>query len=184
MRHLTFFQLMCAFALLAGILAAYGFWYTVVGKASAESAELAGQIRELSQESARVASAKEALVSLAADESAVNQYFVRQEDVVPFLEGVENTGKALGATVEVVSVAAETANGRNRIKLSLKISGSFDSVLRTLGALEYGPYDSSITNLAFDTVPTDSEGAPVRWTAAASFVIGAQATTTVAISSL
>lgn len=174
MRRLAFIQLFLASLLLASILAVYGFWYAEVGKASAEAAKLSDDILTKSQDSARVTAAKAALVSLAGDEASVTQYLIPPGDVVPFLESLEQTGKALGATVEVVSVASEATKERGHLALSLKISGPFDAVLRTLGAIEYGPYDSSLTGLTFDTPRSDTEGAQA-WTAAATFSIGTQA---------
>jgi len=178
MRHLSVIQLIAALILLAGIVGAYGLWYRMVGKASAETAALAEGIRARSQDSERAAAAKEALGSLVADEEGVRQYLVRTGDVVPFLERLEDTGTALGSSVDVVSVSAEQGAGRERIVLSLKIAGSFDSVLRTLGAIEYGPYDSALTGLSFDTVRSAESGTPEGWTAAATFSIGTQATST------
>lgn len=177
MKHLTFVHLSIALILFASIVAAYGFWYSSVGKVSAEAASLAEEIKTKSQDSARVAAAKVALTSLSEDEESVRKYLVQTNDVVPFLEGLEQTGKQLGAVVEVASVSAESATNRPHLTLSLKITGSFDSVLRTLGAIEYGPYDSMLTNLTFDTPRTDDSAATVVWTATAAFTIGTQVAT-------
>ncbi len=170
MRRFTLIQLSLALALLVGSCVAYGFWYAGVRAMSARSEALNIELGERTADSARVIAAKEALQNLAADEATVRQYLIRPGDVVAFLEELEGTGSALGATVEVVSVSAEQGTGRGTIALSTKITGSFDAVLRTLGAIEYGPYDSRITGLTFDTV------SPGAWTAAASFTIGTQAT--------
>lgn len=176
MKRTALIQLSIALALLASVLGAYGFWYASVGKSSVEAAALSEAIRTKSQDSARVAAAKVALESLSEDEAAMRAYLVREQDIVPFLGTLEQTGTTLGATVEVVSVSTERKNERSQIQLSLKITGSFDAVLRTLGAIEYGPYDSAIQSVTFDTVPSEA-GAATSWTAAATFILGTQTAT-------
>lgn len=174
MKRASLIQLIIALMIFAGVAGAYAFWYAAVGKASVEAASLSEQIRTKSQDSARVDAAKVALESLAEDEAAMRAYLVREQDIVPFLGSLEQTGASLGAGVEVVSVATERKDDRSQIRLSLKVTGSFDAVLRTLGAIEYGPYDSTIQSVTFDTVPVEA-GKPVSWTAAATFTLGAQA---------
>lgn len=171
MKRTSLIQLVVAIAVLAVVLGVYSFWYSLVGKASVEAAALTEEIRTKSQDSARVAAAKVALESLAKDEAAMRAYLVREQDIVPFLGTLEDTGTSLGAGVEVVSVSAEPKGERSQLQLSLKITGSFDAVLRTLGAIEYGPYDSAIQSVTFDTVPSEGTAA---WTAAATFTLGTQ----------
>lgn len=171
MRHAALIQLSLALIVLVGVLGAYGAWYVAVGKASATSAALAQEIETKTQESLRVASAREALATLATDEASIQAYLIRQEDIVAFLERLESSGTSLGSVVEVVSVGAETSGERPHIRLSVKVTGSFDAVLRTLGAIEYGPYDSAVTTVTLDTLPAEN-GPSGRWTAAATFTLG------------
>ena len=173
MKRTSLIQLVTALVVFAVSLGVYSFWYSLVGKASVEAAGLSEEIRTKSQDSARVAAAKVALESLAEDEAAMHAYLVREQDIVPFLGTLEDTGVSLGSSVEVVSVAADSQGERSRIQLSLKITGTFDAVLRTLGAIEYGPYDSAIQSVTFDTVPVEGAVA-APWTAAATFTLGTQ----------
>lgn len=173
MNRSSLIQLAIALAVLASVFGAYAFWYSLVGKSSVEAAALSEEIRTKSQDSARVAAAKVALESLAEDEAAMRAYLVREKDIVPFLSTLEDTGTSLGAGVEVISVSADSKSERSHIQLSLKITGSFDAVLRTLGAIEYGPYDSAIQSVTFDTVPAEVTSIPV-WTAATTFTLGTQ----------
>lgn len=174
MKNLPLIHFSLALLLVVGMGGVYAFGYTLVGRASAEAARLGAEIHTKSEETTRVIAAKAALASLVEDEAHVRQYLVRQEDIVGFLERLERTGQALGATVEVVSVSADRGTPRGKITLALKISGSFDSVLRTLGTIEYGAFDSTLTNLTFDRPVIGTEKS--EWTAAASFIIGTQTT--------
>lgn len=172
MKTRTLIQLIVAGLLFLGAVGAYLAWYATVGKLSASADALSVQIQEKGQDSARIRSAKEALESLVADEEAMRAYLVQQANIVSFLSAIEDTGTGLGSSVEVVSVSAESKGETNSILLSLKITGSFDAVLRTIGAIEYGPYDSSVESVTLDTVAGETAGV---WTAAASFSIGTQA---------
>jgi hypothetical protein len=94
---------------------------------------------------------------------------------VPFLEQLTATGKYLGSNVNVVSVSASPSGAYEKLNLAVTITGSFNSVLRTIGAIEYGPYDTSISSLSFDAPVTGSVGSSSpQWTATALFMIGAQ----------
>ena len=172
MRRVTLIQLILATLLFLGVLSTYAFWYASVGKLSVRAAALSEEIRTKSQDSARVAAARVALESLSEDEAAMRAYLVREQDIVPFLGALEETGASLGSSVEVVSVGEDIKDERERLALSLKITGSFDAVQRTLGAIEYGPYDSAIQSVTFDTVRTESGNG--GWTAVATFTLGTQ----------
>lgn len=171
MMRRTLIELVVAFLVLASVLGAYAFWYVAVGKARDEAAALSKQIQTKTLESARVTEAKDALALLAADEASMREYFVSTQDIVPFLGMLERKGTALGSSLEVVSVSSDTVAGRERILLSLKITGSFDAVLRTLGAIEYGPYDSAVSNVTFDTA-VGEPGVASAWTAVGTFSVG------------
>lgn len=160
-------HLVLAFVALIIAIGAYGVWYVAVDTENAKARDLAGQIATKSQDASRIAEAKAALAALATDESAVGSHFISANDIVPFLGGLQSTGAALGTKVQVVSVgAAPAVAGQGHLNLSVHITGTFDSVVRTIGAFEYAPYDIRLTNLSLDTA------APGQWSAAASFSVG------------
>lgn len=164
-----------SFLVLAAALGAYGFWWTVVSHTSAQASEMHTQVTARAEDARRIRAAQEALATIAGSEASVASHFVSTADVVPFLESLESTGSALGAKVEVVSVGADTREGHPALTLSLQITGPFDAVVRTLGAIEYGQYDIVLSNLALDT-PNASQASPV-WTAAAVFSVGTATST-------
>lgn len=160
-------QLVLSAIVLVVVIGAYGVWFVAVDTENAKARELAGEIQAKGQDATRIAEAKAALTALSADEASVSTHFVSANDIVPFLGAVESTGASLGSKVDVLSVGAQPAvKGQGHISISLNISGTFDSVLRTIGALEYAPYDITLTNL---TLNTADKG---MWSAAASLSIG------------
>lgn len=166
----TLIYLSIASALVVLALGGYAAWFLVVGKMGSEAVSLEQEIEAKTAEASRIAGAKTALASLSANESRVRSYFVSTENVVPFLGAIGNTGDPVGADVEVVSVTAdENALPHGRMTLSLRITGTFDAVMRTLGMLEHGPFDSFLSSVAID-----SNGDAAEWTASAILSIGTQ----------
>lgn len=149
---------------------------TLAGQSTAKKAtELASDIQTKRTETARVAEAGKALPALIAAEETLRTYFVRTDDIVPFLSQLEKQGGAQGAVVEVLSVDSNASSADHRISLSLKITGSYDAVVRTLGVIEYGPYDIVLTNVTLDTLRAPDGKSSGEWTAAAVFSLGTQA---------
>lgn len=164
-------QLLVAVSALLVAGAAYSFMYSAVSAKSAEAAQLQNQIRAKTEAAARVSAAKAALAEVAADEAIVRAYFVPESAVVPFIDDLESRGRALKAVVSVTSVAAKPIAGHPALSLSLTIDGSFDSVMRTVGAIEYAPYDVSVSALSLDRV----EGA--GWHAGLGLIVGSASST-------
>ena len=159
-------HLIISISLLAGVLGLYAFWYYTVEKATGRSVALQAEIDKVMHDTVVAAETSDALTALATDEAAIKGYSIPLTDIVPFLERIEGTGRELGSAAEVVAVS-DKPGADGRIVISLRILGSFDAVMRTLGAIEYGPYDSRIVNLTLDKPPT----AGSAWTASASISV-------------
>ena len=92
----------------------------------------------------------------------------------------------------MVSVAAAPASPYGHLNLSVSITGTFDAVSKTVGAIEYQPYNTSLTSLSLsttanpgDTGTTTATTSQPVWNAAVVFSVGAittVATSTVATS--
>ncbi len=166
--------------LLIAAVVGYSIWYAKVEAQSIRIGDLVTEIQQQTQATQRIAAAKSALASLSTDQATLSHYFVSTNDIVQFLGGVESTGKFLGANVQVVSVSATPGTPYGQISLSLTITGSFNAVAKTLGAIEYGPNDITLTSLTLDnsTAPQASQatqGATAGgWTASAIFTVGTQ----------
>lgn len=140
-----------------------------------KATELSSEISTKRAETMRVAEASAALPALVSAEQSIGTYFVRADDIVPFLGLLERQGDAQGAKVQVLSVDSNATTADRRISISLKITGSYDAVLRTLGTIEYGPNDIVLTNVTFDTLRAADGATSGEWTAAAVFSLGTQA---------
>ncbi|HEX5774740.1 MAG TPA: hypothetical protein VFY28_02145 [Candidatus Paceibacterota bacterium] len=164
-QYLTHF--LVALLVLVAAFAAYAGWYLAVRAAVHRSAELAGEVELSIERVTAAAETRDVLASLAEDEAAIHARFVAVEDVALFLEELEATGGGLGSAVSVVSVADKpTVDGR--IAIMLRVRGPYESVVRTVGAIEYGPHDTRFENMTLDTAKEDGEG----WVATISLSAG------------
>lgn len=124
-------------ALLAA-LGAYALGFMLVTDAKGKATELAAAIAAKEAEQARGASARSRVAEVASDEEFLASRLVAEADIVAFLETLESAGDPYGATVKVASVADDA--GEERLSLALSIEGSFEGVMKTLGAIEHGRY--------------------------------------------
>lgn len=152
-------------------LSLYGGWYATVGNESANAVSLESQIQAKNETAANAQEAKSQLAKALSDSAAITDYFVNTNDIVPFLETLQATGAKYGANVQVDSVTSQPAQPHTLLQLALRITGPFDSVERTLGAIEYEPYDTTVSNVTLDTPGAVGGGAPA-WTAAVTMNVG------------
>lgn len=166
-KSLTHLIAACVFLALS--LAAFSVWYMTVENARAAVGKATEDIALKTTEAKRIQDARGALTALSHNEERIKGYFVAKEEIGSFLETISATGDSLGSDVEIVSVNEEPAGeGRARVSVALSVTGSFDAVMRTIGALEYGPYDVLVKNLSLNS--EEESG----WNAVAIYSFGAQ----------
>jgi len=160
------------FAASIAVLIGYAMWYAAVANKSAAVAGLESDIAAKTEAANRIASARAALSGIAGDEDAVQNYFVPETGVVAFINDLEAHGKAQGAAVSVLSVSTDNSGTPPTLLLALSVKGAFDAVLRTVGAIEYAPYDLSISGLS---IKQDASNA---WHADLKILVGSVKTNT------
>jgi hypothetical protein len=143
--HLIIWLSICA-----ATLVGYGFWYNTVTGESATVADLQSQIDTKTETSTRVAAARSALAEISGDESLVQSYFVPDTGVVPFIDDLESRAQVQTATMKVLSVSTGGTAKQSNLTLlfTISIDGTFDAVMRTVGSVEYAPYDLSVSKLS------------------------------------
>ncbi len=169
----TLFRVVSALVFLGGALLGYGVWYSVVSATSRTVATLSEEIAVRSERVQQASVASAALRKLESVKSELANYFVSEKSIVPFLAELEQLGTRLGTTMNVVSVGAPTEVGSQKgeqpLPVILSAEGSFDAVMRTLGAIEQAPYALSITAVTLDRAGEDP--AP-QWKAAFTILVG------------
>jgi hypothetical protein len=172
-RNIT--QFFVAIAILVAALLAYGFAYHVLGTVSATVTALANEVAAKKENASAAALAEEELERVTFEEDQIRAYFVVTDDIVSFLEGLQAKGKSLSTNVTVVSVSANPVP-RPHLDLVLRIEGTFDAVARSIGAIEYSPYDLVVTNLTLDSVQ-NPDGTQGTWTANMKMQVGTASST-------
>jgi hypothetical protein len=144
----------------------YALWYNAVADKSTAVAALQNQIDVKTETSARVAAARSALAEISGDESLVQSYFVPETGVVSFIDGLEALAKAQNADMKVLSVSTDGTAAQSNLALlfTISIDGTFDSVMRTIGAIEYAPYDISVSKLSLNQAAKDAWHADMELT--------------------
>lgn len=126
----------------------YFVWYSDIKAKSSAVAGLQSQIDAKSASATRTASARSALSQIVGDEAAVQSYFVSEAAVVAFINDLEARGLLQKAVVTVLSVSKDDTSTPPTLALSLSVKGTFDAVVRTVGTIEYAPYDTILSSLS------------------------------------
>lgn len=138
------------------MLGALGSWYVSVEKKSAEVARLEAQIIEKTDTMARIAAARASLAQIADDETTIASYFVPETSVVSFITSLEDRAETLNTSLGVLSVEKAGTPSNPAFKFVLAIDGTFEAIMRTVGALEYAPYNLSIQSASISNVDENS----------------------------
>lgn len=139
------------------VLSGYVFWYSTITAKSIAVAFLQSQITATTGTASRAASARAALATISDDEATIRSYFVPETGVVSFIDELEARGRSLGTTVSVLSVSKADTDTQSALALSLNIKGAFDAVVRTVGAIEYAPYELSILEFSLGQDQKDNK---------------------------
>ena len=163
-------QLILALVVCAAALVGYWVWYGAVASTSAAVTALQSQIDTKTRVANRMATTRSALAEIVGDEAVVQNYFISETGVVAFIDSLEALGRVNGATaVNVLSVSTGGASAQPTFTFTLSIKGTFDAVMRAVGAIEYAPYDISISSLAI------GQDAKNVWHADLTFLVGTSA---------
>ncbi len=170
-------HLFIALGILAAACVGYGVAYHALGTLSASVAALTDEVAAKKESASAEALAAQELDRLALEEMRIRDYFVAPDNIVSFLETLQAKGVALGSVVTVVSVSA-VPTPRPHLDLSLRVDGSFDVVMRTIGSIEHSPHDITVTSLVLDVIDTEAADAPSGWTATMKMDVGTATSTT------
>lgn len=171
MKKTAYAPLFMASLVLLGSFVVFGLEYYVLAQGKTQVMELQRKVEEKKVDIAKASRARNALATLGTSEDQVRSFLLQKDRIVSFLESLQATGKSLGTSVEVVSVSDDKQNGHPRINVSLLVSGSFDSVMRTVGTLENGPYDGVLNSLTLDSGGPIVKGVQ-QWSAATVLSVG------------
>lgn len=149
-----------------GVLVWYGVWRAEFLEKGDEVAHLQGQIAEVSATMDHISSARAAVAEIAGDEAMVKGYFVSENSIASFINGLEARGSAQKAVVTVQSVSTGSSPAHPTLAFSISVKGTFNAVLHTIGSIEYAPY--AISTSSFSMRRDDKDA----WSADLNLVVG------------
>lgn len=154
-----------------GFLAALGgyvYVFHMVAVAGADTASLQVETSALEVKESKIGELKKTLASIQAEEPVLNSYFIDANDIVPFLETIEDYGRKTNVTVKFNSVDIKQSPAALSVLLVSK--GTFTDLYHFISLVEAAPYQFTVTsaNLQLGTSDTiiDPKGVPpVLWDA-------------------
>ncbi len=173
-RH-NFILFSIAIGILVVFAGGYWWWYTSVQVLRRNVATLEADVHAKRILLAQITTESATLTSLTNDETTMNKYIISDSTVVTFLNVLEAIGRATGAAVSVVSVFPKTQTTHPMLTVSVTISGSFASVMNTIGAIETMPYYIMTSMIPINTHKPTSNQEYIKnpqWTANVSFLVG------------
>lgn len=144
----TLSHLIVALILCVSSVVAYSVWYASLSAKNSMVAGLERDIRFKTEAASRIFTTRTTLANVANSEAVVRSSFVQETGVVSFIDALEDRGKEQGAVVNVLSVSTEGAPEQLSLVLSLTVEGTFEAMMRTVGAIEHLPYALSVTALS------------------------------------
>ena len=172
-------------ALVLLVAVAGGWWWgsARVAAVRANVETLSATVQEKQILLARIIATRAELSSLTSDKIAIGAYFVSESDIVQFLNVLNATGRAVGSTVSILSVVAHKKIQHPMLGVSVKVTGSFDTVMRTIGAIENISYYVTMNSLSLSTSQNQAgDTHKVPWTASLTLSVG-YASSTAAVAS-
>jgi hypothetical protein len=135
---------MVAVAFLSALasVGAYGALLYYTNYLRGSTSELSASIEVELKKDEQLRLTSELLEDLSEEEAAITSRFVPADDVVPFIELIEASGRDAGVALEVVSVsiAPEKEPSHEWLAIALKADGSWQGLAHFLMLLETMPY--------------------------------------------
>lgn len=144
----TLSHLSVALILCVSSVVAYSTWYATLSAKNSMVAELERDIRSKTETASRIFTTRTTLANVANSEAIVRNYFVQETGVVSFIDALEERGRDQGTAVKVLSVSTDGAPEQLALILSITVEGTFEAMMRTVGAIEHLPYALSVTALS------------------------------------
>ena len=172
-------HLILIFVVLACILAlgVYGVFYHALSSEVAATSEKESRIALLKDKEEEIVTQKKLIDESKEMRSALEKYFVSEEDLVSFLEPFELLGPTTGtdmtlSSVDVVTPQGDTTTGMPALAISISAEGTFSSVYHLLALLEDLPYEVQIGQVSLSRIAlSQTVGGMPLWNLQTSLII-------------
>ncbi|MSU56239.1 MAG: hypothetical protein EXS51_02955 [Candidatus Taylorbacteria bacterium] len=139
----------------------YGFLFYEVKQKNERISNLVNEIEVRSAEENMQGSIKTLVAETEPLREKLSNYFVGKEGAVTFIELLEQAGRDVGAsvTIEAVSpVELPSVSFAETLRFTIKATGTWSSVTRFLGLMEFLPYEAQIQQVVISRSALAGEG--------------------------
>jgi len=146
--------------LLILVIVVFIYFFTVSGFVK-ENQKNADNIALINIENKRVydvSMLKQQILVAKAQQEKIDQYFLRKDQIAPFLGFIESIGNDTGGLVTISSVEIIKNTKNNSLAVRFKISGTYQQIMTTIERVEKIPYYNQINKIVFDIVPDTNGG--------------------------
>lgn len=162
---MTFSRLIIALIAFAALSAGYVFLFQTVTAKSVELAALNASIEAHARSESRNDLTQATLAEIAAQEALIQRYLVPAVQAESFVSDLEARARSQEVSVQRLSGVSANAD-THTISFSLALEGSFSSVMRAIGSLEYAPFELAASQVSISYKDSDKWRAEVSFAAA------------------
>jgi len=133
------------------IIAAVAGWFYMFSKISLERkeiVELRKNILRNDKKNINEKSLVRLLEGVKKEKEAIEAVFLKEDDLVRLIKGLESTGESSGVSLKISAIAAEKKKSSKPV-ISFSAQGTFEQLFRYLYLLENLPYLITINKISF-----------------------------------
>lgn len=153
-RHIIPLALLTVLVL--GALGGYFYFHSVIKDTIQSTADAMTEISNEQLSQSNIFALKKTIKETEADRDTLQSYFVKEDEVVKFIESIEDLGKKTNTIVQITQAqASQDPKKASTLFISLSSSGTFVDVTHFLVLLENLPHDMSVNKvlLSVETTP-------------------------------
>lgn len=142
--------------LVLGVFGGYFYFRSIIKDTVHSSADAMAEIASEQLSRSNMFALKKAMSETETDREMLQSYFVKEDDVVKFIELIEGLGKKTNTIVQITQAqASQDPKKASTLFISLSSSGTFADVTHFLVLLENLPHDMSVNKvlLSVETTP-------------------------------
>ncbi len=164
-----------ALVVLVAVGGGYEIWTARLAAVGARIDNVSAAIGAKEAEIARAKTLRAELPTFTKDETLVSTHTVSKSDIITFLNVLEAAGRFVHASVSILSVTPQKTGPHHFLTVSVKIVGTFDAVMRTVGIIENMPYYITTSSLSLGANSTAKKNS---WNAGMTLTVGYTPSTT------
>ena len=152
--------------LFVAVVSAVSYEYILIEKMEDETVSLQGELKSEKQSLESFTALSKTASNIKADSEKANSFFIKRDEVVTFLDRVEEVASSTGASVSVKSVDEKKSQAnQSLLAVSVQIDGSYSQVFYTLRMLEELPFQTEVRNVKLSNVSASGQKKITAWSA-------------------